>query len=185
MTSKRDCFDQLRSTAEEADRFLKSLDEDSSQMEAFSNTASPVKSEPPEDISSDDDRSLQATASGNHPAHPALVLLIIAILLSPVLLLLVWQNREESAVDTLPALRYASSCGSPPGGGKRWWPVLGPADRNLLRTIRNQYCGDAFITVDGALQAASFDSWQGAERFRQQIQQSTGAAFRVGEGADQ
>lgn len=185
MTSNVDGFDQLRSTAEEADRFLQSFDEDSSQIEAFSSTTSPVKSDPPEDISSDGDRSLQAKASGNHSAHPALVLLIIAILLSPVLMLLVWQNSEQSAVETLPALRYASSCGSPPGGGKRWWPVLGPADRNLLRTIRNQYCGDAFITVDGALQAASFDSWQGAERFRQQLQQSTGAAFRVGEGADQ
>ena len=183
MTSQGDGFDQLRSTAEEAERFLQSLDEETDPSVISPASDSSVISEQADDVGFDDgDQSLSSSASGNDAAHPALVLLIIAILLSPLVLLAVWLNGEQTSVESLPALRYASSCGSPPGAGKRWWPVLGPPDRRLLRTIRDRYCGDAYITSEGSLQVASFDSLEGAERFRRQLQKSTGAAFRLGEG---
>lgn len=183
MTSKLDGVDQLRSTAEEAERFLQSLDEEADSSVRSPASESSVISEGADDVGFDDgDQSLSPSASGKDSAHPALVLLIIAILLSPLVLLVVWRSGEQTSVESLPALRYASSCGSPSGVGKRWWPVLGPPDRNLLRTIRNRYCGDAYITAEGSLQVASFDSFEGAERFRRQLQKLTGAAYRVGEG---
>lgn len=182
MTSKGDRFAQLRSTAEEAERFLESLDEGITANVTSSVSDSLVISETVGDVRVDAvDRSLRSTASGNESAHPALVLLIIAILLSPLVLLMVWQNSEPSSEQSWPVLRYASSCGSPPGAGKRWWPVLGPPDRDLLRTIRNRYCGDAYITADGSLQVASFDSMEGAERFRRQLNHVFGGRFRVGQ----
>jgi hypothetical protein len=183
VTSKQDGVDQLRSTAEEAERFLQSLDEeaDSSVISSLSHSA--AISKPADYVGLDEsDRSFSSTATGNDSAQPAIVLLIIAMLLSPLVLLVVWRNGEQSSVQSLPTLRYASSCGSPPGAAKRWWPVLGPPDRNLLRIIRDRYCGDAYITAEGSLQVASFDSVEEAERFRRQLQKSTGAAFRVGEG---
>jgi hypothetical protein len=170
MTSKDDPKNQLRSTmelAEEAERFLQSLD------------AEPDPDMPPQQPPPLAPR-VGGDAIGSNAAHPALLVLIIVILLSPLALFVLWQNIGQSPSNSLPALSYFSSCGSAPGVGKWWWPVLGPADRSLLRTIRNQYCGDAYITPEGSLQIASFDSWQGANRFRQQLQKATKASFRVG-----
>ena len=182
MTSQRDGFDQLRSTAEEAERFLQSLDQKIDPGVRSSVSESFVISERADDVGFDDgDQSLSPSASGKDSAHPALVLLIIAILLSPLVLLVVWRNGQQASVESLPALRYASSCGSQPGAGKRWWPVLGPPDRSLLRTIRDRYCGDAYITAAGSLQVASFDSLEGAERFRRQLDRVLGGRFRVGQ----
>jgi hypothetical protein len=182
VTSQRDGFDQLRSTAEEAERFLQSLDQETDPGVRSPVSDSSVISELADDVGFDDgDQSLSPSVSGNDSAHPALVLLIIAMMLSPLVLLVVWRNGEQTSVESLPGLRYASSCGSPPGVGKRWWPVLGPPDRNLLRTIRDRYCGDAYITAAGSLQVASFDSLEGAERFRRHLDHVLGGRFRVGQ----
>lgn len=178
MTGKDNNKNQLRSTAEEAERFLKALDAEPDQVMAPQQSQTPAPSVGKNTISVATE--IAASSSGSNAAHPALLVLIIVILLSPLALFVLWQNIKQSPSDLLPALSYASSCGSAPGVGKRWWPVLGPADRSLLRTIRNQYCGDAFITPEGSLQIASFDSWQGANRFRQQLQKATKGSFRVG-----
>ncbi len=178
MTGQGDNKNQLRSTAEEAERFLQALDADPDQVMAPQQpqTPAPRVGEDKNFVATDG----AAASSGSDEAHPALLVLIFVILLSPLVLFVLWQNIEQSSSESLPVLRYASSCGSAPGEGKRWWPVLGPADQNMLRTIRNQYCGDAYITPEGSLQIASFDSWQGANRFRQQLQKATKGSFRVG-----
>ena len=178
VTGQGDNKNQLRSTAEEAERFLQALDAEPDQVMAPQQpqTPAPRVGEDKNFVATDG----AAASSGSDEAHPALLVLIFVILLSPLVLFVLWQNIEQSSSESLPVLRYASSCGSAPGEGKRWWPVLGPADRSLLRTIRNQYCGDAYITPEGSLQIASFDSWQGANRFRQQLQKATKASFRVG-----
>ena len=168
--------------ADEADLLLEALDEtdsldDSLDASLYSATADLVDGQ---NFDVADNQSV-SDGTANSSAHPALVLLIIAILLSPLLLLVVWRIGEQTSVESLPALRYVSSCGSPPGAGKRWWPVLGPPDRRLLRTIRDRYCGDAFITAEGSLQVASFDSLEGAERFRSQLNRVLGDRLRVGQ----
>ena len=185
MTAQGDGLDQLRFTAEEADRFLQALDTEQERVTASPAVDSSVTSAQA-DVAShgvDDGLEQTTTSSGRQAEHPGFVALVIAILLSPLALLMLLQIGEQRSAESLPALRYASSCGSSPGPGKRWWPVLGPPSRSLLRTIRDQYCGDAYFTDEGSLQVASFDSWQGADRFRQQLQKATGTSFRVGEGA--
>jgi len=177
MTGQDDNKNQLLSTAEEAERFLKALDAEGDQVMAPQQPHSCPK------VGGDAisvDTEVATASSGSDTAHPALVVFLFTILLSPLALFFLWQNIAQSPSETLPVLRYASSCGSAPGVGKKWWPVLGLPDRSLLRTIRNQYCGDAYITAEGSLQVASFDSWQGANRFRQQLQKVTKASFRIG-----
>ena len=178
MTVQGDNKKQLLSTAEEAERFLKALEAEGDQVMAPQQPKPPVPRVGVDAISVDTE--VAAASSGSDKAHPALVVFLVTILLSPLALFFLWQNIAQSPSETLPVLRYASSCGSAPGVGKKWWPVLGLPDRSLLRTIRNQYCGDAYITAEGSLQVASFDSWQGANQFRQQLQKVTKASFRIG-----
>ena len=187
MTAQGDGLDQLRFTAEEADRFLEALETEQERVTASPAVDSAVTSAQA-DVAShgvDDGLEQTTTSSGREAPHPGFVALVIAIVLSPLALLMLLQIGEHRSAESLPALRYASSCGSSPGPGKRWWPVLGPPSRSLLRTIRDQYCGDAYFTDEGSLQVASFDSWQGADRFRQQLDHALGerfsARFRVGE----
>ena len=182
MTLKKHGDQDFHSIADEADLLLEALDEAENlddSVDASSHSGTGVSA----DVSHFDVDVNQSVLdnSANSPAHPALVLLIIAILLSPLVLLVVFWNGQQASVESLPALRYASSCGSQPGAGKRWWPVLGPPDRNLLRTIRDRYCSDAYITAEGSLQVASFDSWEGADRFRRQLDRVLGGRFRVGQ----
>ena len=111
-----------------------------------------------------------------------MVLLIIGIVLMPFLFAWDMQTSSKAPRGATPPLGYSATCGSPSGAGKRWWPVLGSANRQLLQTIRKRYCGDAYINEEGALQVASFDSWNGAEAFRLQLEAATGSSFRVGRG---
>ena len=186
MSTKNHGENDFHSIADEADLLLEALDEadslddssdDSLDASLYSASGDVVDGQNFDVV----DNQRDSVDTANSSAHPALVLLIIAILLSPLVLLAVWLNGEQTSVESLPALRYASSCGSSPGAGKRWWPVLGPPDRRLLRTIRDRYCGDAFITAEGSLQVASFDSLEGAERFRRQLDRVLGDRFRVGQ----
>jgi len=80
-------------------------------------------------------------------------------------------------------ISYASSCGSSKSyRGQIWWPVLGRNDLALLRKIRKNYCGDAYINASGHLQLASFTSRSEAETFKKTLEGVTGERFRVGEG---
>ncbi|WP_216919688.1 hypothetical protein [Synechococcus sp. CCAP 1479/9] len=74
---------------------------------------------------------------------------------------------------------WQASCGSPPVAGLSWWPVLGPPE--TLSLVRNRFCGDAFITAEGAVQVASFSSVEEATNFAQELSAISGYAFRVGQ----
>lgn len=168
----------IRSTGDEAQRWLELLDSEST----------PQAKEPQAAQAEPDSETSQKSTSENDQTHPALVLLILAILFSPLILLAVNQSgrggRSSSLLDTLPssraALVYRSSCGSTTSASGYWWPVLGGTDHSLLLTVRNHYCGDAFVNAEGFLQVASFGSWKEADNFRSRIEQATGKSFRVG-----
>ena len=121
MTGQDDSKNQLRSTiklAEEAKRFLQALDSEPDQDTA------PQQPQPPatwvvRDAISVDTEVAEAS-SRSDTAHPALLVLMIVILLSPLALFVLWQNIGQSPSNSLPALSYFSSCGSAPGVGK-WW----------------------------------------------------------------
>ena len=182
MNESQDDLDALRSTGAEADRFLKSLEADQArdQLSPVENKQVPQKPVPAQPVVSPQHPSSQRAEQ--EQGNPGIGVLIIAIFITPLLLVWLFQTSSQEPVSSTPPLRYSKSCGSPPGAGKRWWPVLGRPNRQLLQTIRNRYCGDAYINEEGSLQVASFDSLEGAERFRRRLQKSTGAAFRVGNG---
>lgn len=164
----------IRSTGEEAERWLEALESD--YLPSISDTE-PV---------SNNDTTTQTLITRNE-AHPALLILILVILLSPLILLAVYLNvgsgSPSNSTTTTTTIPYAASCGSTASASGRWWPVLGGGDRSLLRTVRNRYCGDAFINATGALQVASFGSLEEAEAFKARIEEATGeSSFRVGKG---
>lgn len=163
----------IRSTGEEAERLLKALESNLPPTPTDARPAEPVFHQPigPE------------TSSEKDQVNPALVLLILAILFSPLILLAVYQSSGRRSSPPLSApLGYSSSCGSASSATGRWWPVLGAADSSLLSTIRSRFCADAYINAEGAMQVASFGSWEAAESFRVRLEQATGQPFRVGLG---
>jgi hypothetical protein len=81
------------------------------------------------------------------------------------------------------SLSWQSSCGSPPVSGSSWWPVLGPAE--AVETVRSRFCGDAYVTADGAAQVASFSSNEDATAFAQRLSVASGFSFRVGQPQNQ
>ena len=182
MNESQDDLDALRSTGAEADRFLKSLEADQvrDQLSPVENKQVPQKPVPAEPVVSPQHPSSQRAEQ--EQGNPGIGLLIIAIFITPLLLVWLFQTSSQEPVSSTPPLRYSKSCGSPPGAGKRWWPVLGRPNRQLLQTIRNRYCGDAYINEEGSLQVASFDSRNGAESFRLRLEAATGSSFRVGQG---
>ncbi len=164
----------IRSTGDEAQRWLEELESVPVPQAKESLPKQPV-AEPYTNLESD---------PKNNPAHPGLVLLTFAILLSPLILLVVNQSGSGDRSSLSPSrasLPYKPSCGSTTSASGYWWPVLGRADRSLLSIVRSRYCGDAYINMEGALQVASFGSWEEAEAFRSRIQDATSASFRVGE----
>ncbi|NCR40993.1 MAG: hypothetical protein GPJ21_14690 [Microcystis aeruginosa W13-11] len=52
-------------------------------------------------------------------------------------------------------------------------------NRQALKTVKEKYCGDAFITSRGNLQAASFTSKAEAEQFASLLTKVTGYKFWV------
>lgn len=77
------------------------------------------------------------------------------------------------------ALVWQASCGSAPVAGSSWWPVLGPGQ--AVDAIRSRYCGDAYLTKEGAAQVASFSSSEEATAFAERLSRESGYAFRVGQ----
>jgi hypothetical protein len=99
----------------------------------------------------------------------------------------VGQTPSNEAIQDRPAaerLGYQASCGSPAIEGPLkwwWWPVLANYTPELLREVRRDYCGDAFMNTSGALQVASFTSLPKAQNFAQLLSEATGRSFRVGQ----
>ena len=164
----------IRSTGDEAQRWLDALESDQTDSSTDAEPVVPITHS----------QAQTESFATKDQAHPALILIIIAILISPLILLAVYQTgRGSSSSSSTPTpLGYNASCGSPGSSTGRWWPVLGAADPSLLSTVRGRFCGDAYINLEGALQVASFGSWEDAEAFRVRIQQATGQTFRVGLG---
>lgn len=50
-----------------------------------------------------------------------------------------------------------------------------------METIRSRYCGDAYVTVYGFMEVASFTSFEEATNFAQRLSRASGYSFRVGE----
>lgn len=164
----------IRTTREEAERWLEVLESNRTRTKVPPAQVEPVS----KSITS------QEVCSEKEQANPALLSLILIILFTPFILLAVYLSgfgRSPLPASPVP-LGYAESCGSISSSTGRWWPVLGPADRSFLTTIRNRFCADAYISSEGALQVASFGSREEAERFRMRIEQATGQSFRVGNG---
>lgn len=129
---------------------------------------------------------IQAAASSEHSKiNPIIVSIFIVFLGGPLLIILILalQNsnlpRFQAQKDSL---GFASTCGSSSSQTGRWWRVLGDGNQYLLDKVRSQFCADAFINNEGALQIASFASWQEAEDFRLRLESATNETFRVGEG---
>ena len=164
----------IRSTGDEAQRWLDALESDQDHSPADAGPVVPITHS----------QAQTESFATRDQAHPGLIILIIAILTSPLILLAVYQSgRGSLSSSSMPTpLVYNTSCGSPGSSTGRWWPVLGAADPSLLSTVRSRFCGDAYINVEGALQVASFGSWEDAEAFRVRIEQATGQKFRVGLG---
>lgn len=169
MTKSEKQLQDIRSTGEEAERWLEALESD--------HLTSHTDAEPNEVVFHQHTTTEPATPSDQ--AHPALLLLILAILFCPLILLAVYQSVSKRPPT---ALAYSASCGSTLSHSGRWWPVLGGGERSLLTTVRSRYCGDAFIKATGALQVASFGSLEEAEAFKARIEEATGEPFRVGQG---
>jgi len=105
MTGQGDNKNQLRSTAEEAERFLQSLDDEPERT-----TTSRVQESEGEISSEVVDVPAGSTSAGRdtESAHPVLVALIILILLSPLVLLLLWQIAKR------PSAKSPSIAPAPP-----------------------------------------------------------------------
>ena len=86
----------------------------------------------------------------------------------------------EAGDSTSEPLIYRSSCGSADSLSGEWWPVLGPANEQLLVVVRQKYCGDAYIIGTRALQVASFSDQAAATNFADRISAETQVPFRVG-----
>ena len=83
-------------------------------------------------------------------------------------------------------LAFQASCGStapsaPLASPKSWWPVLADADSALLALVKSNYCGDAYINRENALQVASFTTAEQAHLYAQRLSAATGRSFRVGQ----
>lgn len=179
MSRQDDLFTDVRLTGQEASRLLDALEQDAVDDSVFN--SKPYDSGPPDSVSS----GLQ-TAENSRPEGSSgcgLVLFCLGLMVgSGLLLALVVNGLNGSLSPDNAELGYQASCGSRSSPSGRWWPVLGTADRSLLSTVRDSYCGDAYINEDGVLQVASFATEDEARAFAEQLSRATGSGFRVGQG---
>ena len=171
--SDRDLFGDVRQTGEEASRWLDALERDASAdvpaKEIRSETVASVPHSPSSKGSSN--------AAGCWSALVFFGLMLgFGVLIASVL----ESNGLSTSNDTV-ELEFRPSCGSSSSASGEWWPVLGPANANLISKIKTDYCGDAYINEQGALQIASFSTENEARDFAAQINRATGANFRVGQ----
>ena len=171
--SNRDLFGDVRQTGEEASRWLDALEHDASAAT------------PAEEIRSNPDGSVASSppSSGSSEAGCSGALLFFGLILGFGILIafVLDKNGQLTSNDTV-ELEFRPSCGSSSSASGKWWPVLGPANATLISKIKTDYCGDAYINDQGALQIASFSTEKGAKDFAALISGATGANFHVGHG---
>ena len=171
--SDRDLFGDVRQTGEEASRWLDALERDASADVP----AKEIRSEPVVSVSSSPLSKGSSNAAGCWGALVFFGLMLgFGVLIASVL----ESNGLSTSNDTV-ELTFRPSCGSSSSASGQWWPVLGPANARLVSTIKTDYCGDAYINEQGALQIASFSTENAADDFAAQISRATGASFRVGQ----
>lgn len=167
-----DLFSDVRQTGEEASRWLDALESDASatapDQEIPSNAVASVPSSPP------------STESSKAGCRRSLLFFGLILGLAVLIASGLDNNGLLTSNDTI-KLRFRQSCGSSSSASGKWWPVLGPANQRLISTIKTDYCGDAYINEQGALQIASFSTEKDAREFVAQINRATGANFRVGQ----
>ena len=171
--SNRDFFGDVRQTGEEASRWLDTLERDTSPAAP----AKEIRSEPVASVPS----SSPSTGSSNAAGCWGALLFFGLILGFAVLIASVLDSNEPLTSNDTVELEFRPSCGSSSSASGKWWPVLGPANTSLVSKIKTDYCGDAYINEQGALQIASFSTEKGAKDFAALISHVTGSNFRVGQ----
>ena len=167
----------LRSTGDEAERLLNTLDIISDDdyltvIDSIQSTDVCQDNPPPQDDQP------ELSVSPGDLGNALLQILSIAVL---VFLVWSWSNEVHHARTDPTLLSFRGSCGSSFKSRQRWWPVLGPPSPNLLSTIRSKYCGDAYINENNVLQIASFNSWDDAYDFKNRLEAATGSTYRIGD----
>ena len=171
--SDRDVFGDVRQTGEEASRWLDALERDASAAVP----AKEIQAEPVASVPSSPPSTERSNAAGCLGA-----LFFFGLLLGfGVLIVSVLDSNGAFTSNVTDELEFRPSCGSRSSASGQWWPVLGPANARLVSTIKTDYCGDAYINEQGALQIASFSTENAAKDFAAQINRATGANFRVGQ----
>ncbi len=146
---------------------------------------SPIQLTSPPDVVADvSPQATGAAADSRHPSQPIPIAALLAgagVVAALAALALVISQRNSSGVGPASGapLVWQASCGSPPVSGSSWWPVLGPGQ--ALDTVRSRYCGDAYLTAEGASQVASFSSRDEAAAFAERLSRESGYGFRVGQ----
>ena len=171
--SDRDLFGDVRQTGEEASRWLDALERDASAADP----AKEIRSEPLASVPS----SPPSTGSSNAAGCLGALFFLGLTLGFGVLVVSVLDSNGVLTSNDTDELEFRPSCGSRSSASGQWWPVLGPANARLVSTIKTDYCGDAYINEQGALQIASFSTENAAKDFAAQISRATGANFRVGQ----
>ena len=183
MSRQDDLLTDVRLTGQEASRLLHLLEQDVTDDSVPKPSLSDSVSS--DSVSTDSVPSgLQTPETGKAESSSGcwLVLLFLGLMVGCGVVIAALVDGINGSTSTENAeLGFQTSCGSRFSDSGRWWPVLGVADRSLLSTVRDSYCGDAYINEDGALQVASFATEDDAGAFAEQLSRATGSSFRVGQ----
>ena len=169
-------FDDIRRTGDEAQRLLQDLEAGlrSGSQVSTPSQATPYTSKP---VSN---RPYVNDSSGQQLTNPAPFLIIFTLIIVPAIAVILNSNKPTSFDDSVPTLSYRASCGSKHSASGRWWPVLGPSSKSVLSRVKRDFCGDAYMNAEGAVQVASFGTRQAAYEFSERITDVMQVAFRVG-----
>lgn len=169
-------FNDIRRTGDEAQRLLRDLEAGfvSGSQASTTSQATPYTSEPASN------RPYVNDSSGQQLANPVPLLIISALIVFPIIAVALNNNKLAGVDDSVTTLSYRASCGSKHSASGRWWPVLGPSSKSVLSRVKRDFCGDAYMNAEGAVQVASFGTRQAADDFSERITDVMQVTFRVG-----
>jgi len=179
MSWQDDSFTDVRLTGQEASRLLSALEQDSVD-DSIKNA---TKSAPGSSNSASSGLQTPAISKPEGSSCSGLVFFCLVLMVGLGLFIVHVLNDLNGSLSSDNAeLGFQASCGSKSSSTGRWWPVLGIANRSLLLTVKDSYCGDAYINEDGVMQVASFATKAEARVFAEQLSRATRSRFRVGQG---
>ena len=169
-------FDDIRRTGDEAQRLLRDLEKG---LQSGARTSTPSQPTPytSKPISN---KPYTNDSSGQQTVDPVPFLIIFCFIGFLVITVVLNVNKATSVDNSAPALTYRPSCGSKYSATGRWWPVLGPSSKSVLSRVKRDFCGDAYMNGEGAVQVASFGTRQSANEFSKLITDVMKVPFRVG-----